>query len=115
MMNRNDWNGRRQPRYVIHVAARLCGLQPRVLRRYERLGLLDGDFGGAARRARARPFYTDADLERVRLIRRLVEDLGVNLAGAEVILNMRERMLQLHEEMERLRRQIDGHPGNGLR
>ncbi len=115
MMNGNERNNPHQPHYVIHVAARLCGLPPRALRRYERLGLFDGDFGGAARRARARPFYTDADLERVRLIRRLVEDLGVNLAGAEVILNMRERMLELHEEMDRLRRELNTRHGNGAR
>ena len=94
-----------EPRYVLHVAARLVGLPPRTLRRFERLGLLDGDFG-SPRRARARPLYTDADLERVRLIRRLVDDLGVNLAGAEVILNMRQRMLELRLELERLRYEL---------
>ena len=99
-----------EPRYVIHVAARLCGVSPRLLRRYERLGLLDSDFG-QSRRGRARPLYTSADLERLRLVHRLVTDLGVNLAGAEVILNMRERMLQLHDEMERLRRELDSRRG----
>ena len=87
-------------RYVIHVAARLVGLHPRTLRYYEEIGLVE-------RRGDAGRTYTEADLERLRTIRRLVDDLGVNLAGAEVILNMRERMLQLHAELERLRRQFD--------
>lgn len=102
--------GADEPRYVIHVAARLCGLHPRVVRRYERLGLLDDDFG-RRRRARARPVYSDADLERLRLVHRLLADLGVNHAGAEVILNMRERMLQLHQELDRLRREIEDRRG----
>ena len=95
-----------EPRYVLHVAARLVGVPPRTLRRFERLGLLEGDLG-YPRRGRARPLYTDADLERVRLIRRLVDDLGVNLAGAEVILNMRRRMIELRSELERLRLDLD--------
>lgn len=86
-------------RYVIHVAARLVGVHPRTLRHYERLGLLHRESAGQT--------YTEADLERVRLIRRLIDDLGVNLAGAEVILNMRERMLQLYREMEALRRETE--------
>ena len=86
-------------RFVIHVAARLVGVHPRTLRHYEQLGLLE-------RPEDADRYYSEADLERVRMIRRLVDDLGVNLAGAAVILHMRERLLQLHEEMERLQRQL---------
>ena len=89
------------PRYVLHVAARLVGLPPQRFRRLERLGVIEGDLG-SLRRARA--LYTDADLERVRLILRLVDDLGVNLAGAEVILKMRQRMLELRAELDQLRR-----------
>lgn len=99
-----------EPRYVIHVAARLVGLHPRVVRRYERLGLLDADFG-RPRRGRARPVYSDADLERLRLVHRLVTDLGVNLAGAEVILNMRERLLQLSRELDQARRELEARRG----
>ena len=86
-------------RYVVHVAARLLGVHPRTLRYYEEIGLVE-------RRGDAGRTYTEADLERLRMIRRLVDDLGVNLAGVEVILNMRERMLQLHDELEQLRRQL---------
>ncbi len=87
-------------RYVVHVAARLVGVHPRTLRYYEERGLVE-------RRGDAGRTYTEADLERLRMIRRLVDDLGVNLAGVEVILSMRERMLQLHAEMEQLRRELD--------
>ena len=89
-----------EPCYVVHVAARLVGVHPRTLRYYEDLGLVE-------RRGDAGRTYTEADLERLRMIRRLVEELGVNLAGVEVILNMRERMLQLHAELEHLRRELD--------
>ena len=88
--------------YVVHVAARLVGVHPRTLRYYEELGLVE-------RRGDAGRTYTEADLERLRMIRRLVDDLGVNLAGVEVILNMRERMLQLHAELEQLRRELHAH------
>ena len=89
-----------EPGYVVHVAARLVGVHPRTLRYYEEIGLVE-------RRGDAGRTYTEADLERLRMIRRLVEDLGVNLAGAQVILHMRERMLQLHTELEQLRRELD--------
>ena len=87
-------------RYVVHVAARLVGVHPRTLRYYEERGLVE-------RRGDAGRTYTEADLERLRMIRRLVDDLGVNLAGVEVILSMRERMLQLQAELEQLRRELD--------
>ncbi len=87
---------RSERRYVLQVAARLVGVHPRTIRYYEELGLL-------ARREDRR--YSEADLERLRLIRRLVDDLGVNLAGAEVILNMRERMIAMLAEAESLRRE----------
>lgn len=85
-------------RYVIQVVARRAGVHPRTIHVYERLGLLE-------RRSPSSPTYTDAEIARVRLIRRLVADLGVNLAGADVILHMREQLLALHAELERLRRQ----------
>lgn len=88
-----------EPRYVIHVAARLVGLHPRTLRHYEQIGLLE-------RHDAEQSGYSEADLEQVRLIRRLVADLGVNLAGAQVILHMRQQLLDLHREMEHLRRQL---------
>ena len=88
--------------YVISVAAQILHVHPQTLRLYEREGLIE------PQRTRGNiRLYSDRDIERVRAIQRLTTDLGVNLAGAEVILNMRERMLELQEEMERLRRELD--------
>lgn len=90
--------GQTNQHYVIQVVARRAGVHPRTIQVYERLGLIE-------RRAPRNPTYTEDDVARVRMIRRLVDDLGVNLAGADVILHMREQLLALHAELERLRRQ----------
>lgn len=91
-----------QPRYVISVAAQVLGVHPQTLRLYEREGLVEpGRTGGKIR------LYSERDLERVRFVMRLTNDLGVNLAGAEAILNMRERMLEMRSEMERMRREME--------
>lgn len=91
-------NDKDQPRYVISVAAQILGVHPQTLRLYEREGLVEPKRTGGKIR-----LYSERDIERVRRVLRLTNDLGVNLAGAEILLNMRERMLQLHEEMDRLR------------
>jgi MerR family transcriptional regulator, heat shock protein HspR len=89
----------RTPKYTIKVVAHLVGMHEQSLRMYERKGLI------APRRSDGNiRLYSDADVERVRRIKRLVDDLGVNLAGAEVILHMREQMDALRREMEQLRR-----------
>lgn len=84
--------------FVISVAARLIGVHEQTLRYYERAGLV----APARSRGRIR-LYSLQDLERVREIRRLVEDLGVNLAGVEVILRLTEQIRALQEENELLR------------
>ena len=91
-----------QPRYVISVAAQVLGVHPQTLRLYEREGLVEpGRTGGKIR------LYSERDLERVRFVMRLTNDLGVNLAGAEAILNMRQRMLEMRREMERVRGELE--------
>jgi MerR family transcriptional regulator/heat shock protein HspR len=91
-----------QPRYVISVAAQVLGVHPQTLRLYEREGLVEpGRTGGKIR------LYSEHDLERVRFVMRLTNDLGVNLAGAEAILNMRARMVEMRHEMERMRRELE--------
>jgi MerR family transcriptional regulator/heat shock protein HspR len=91
-----------QPRYVISVAAQMLGVHPQTLRLYEREGLVEPQRSGGKIR-----LYSERDIDRVRRIMRLTNDLGVNLAGAEAILNMRERMMQLREEMELMRRSME--------
>jgi MerR family transcriptional regulator/heat shock protein HspR len=85
--------------YTIKVAARLTGLHEQSLRMYERRGLVrPARSKGNIRR------YSDADVEQIRFIKRLVDDLGVNLAGVEVILQMRRQVIELRQELERLQR-----------
>ena len=95
-------NADEQPRYVISVAAQMLGVHPQTLRLYEREGLVEPQRSGGKIR-----LYSEQDIDRVRCIMRLTTDLGVNLAGAEAILNMRERMLQMREEVEMMRRRME--------
>ena len=94
---------RTYPLYSISVAARLCEMHPQTLRMYERLGLLKPARIGSKNRV-----YSEFDIERLRQIQRLTQDMGVNLAGVEVILDLLEKMQKLREdtdeELDRLRR-----------
>ena len=92
----------RQPRYVISVAAQILGVHPQTLRLYEREGLVQPKRSCGKIR-----LYSDYDIEKVRCIMRLTNDLGVNLAGAEAIIYMRERMLRMHLEMEAVIEQME--------
>ena len=87
--------------YVISVAARMVGMHQQTLRYYERAGLLKPSRSRGQRR-----LYSPADISRLREIQGLIHDLGVNLAGVDVIFRMRERLLQMEEEMESLRREM---------
>ena len=73
--------------YVISIAARIVGMHAQTLRQYERIGLVE------PKRSRGNiRLYSQADVARLRQVQRLINDLGVNLAGVEVILRMNERM-----------------------
>jgi MerR family transcriptional regulator, heat shock protein HspR len=95
-----------EPVYMISVAARLCDLHPQTLRMYERLGLVRPARIGTKNR-----MYSERDLDRLRQIQRLTQDMGVNLAGVEVILGLLERMQRMQEDMdtelERMRRDME--------
>lgn len=81
---------------TLTVLAARCGVTPSTIRRYERFGLVSprGEVGS--------PRYAEGDIEQVLRIRRLTAELGVNLAGAEVVLHMREQILRLRRELETL-------------
>ncbi len=81
--------------YMISAVAELYKIHPQTLRLYEREGLLKPSRSQGNTR-----LYTDRDLERLEVILNLTRDLGVNLAGIEIILNMRERMAEMEREME---------------
>jgi MerR family transcriptional regulator/heat shock protein HspR len=84
-----------RPRYMISVAADLVGMHPQTLRIYESKGLIR-----PKRTAGNTRLYSEADLDRLRLIQQLTNELGLNLAGVE-------QVLQLQDEVERMRRMLD--------
>ena len=86
-----------EPVFIISVAARMLGVQTQTLRYYERLGLIAPARTGGNQRV-----FSRADVERVRRIRGLMDDLGVNLAGVEVILNLLDRLSASDKEIQRL-------------
>ena len=81
--------------YMISVVAETYDIHPQTLRLYEREGLLKPSRSEGNTR-----LYTPEDLERLELILNLTRDLGVNLAGVEVVLNMRRRMEDMQREMQ---------------
>jgi MerR family transcriptional regulator, heat shock protein HspR len=80
--------------YMISSVAELYKLHPQTLRLYERVGLLKPSRSQGNTR-----LYTDDDLERLEVILTLARDMGVNLAGIEIILNMREKMVEMERQM----------------
>ena len=89
-----------RPRYMISVAAELVGMHPQTLRVYETKGLV---------RPRRTPgntrLYSEADLERLRLIQRLTTELGLNLAGVETVLRLQDELGRLRARLDRLERE----------
>ena len=104
-----DMFSRDEPVFIISVAAQMLEVQAQTLRYYERLGLVKPQRTRGNQRV-----YSHNDLERVRRIRRLMDDLGVNLAGVEVLLNLLDRLQEaestiarLEAENERLRKLLN--------
>ena len=81
--------------YMISSVAELYNLHPQTLRLYERVGLLKPSRSQGSTR-----LYTDSDLERLEVILNLTRELGVNLAGIEIILNMRDKMAEMQTQMQ---------------
>jgi MerR family transcriptional regulator/heat shock protein HspR len=92
-------NQRDEPVYVISIAARMVEMHPQTLRLYERQGLIKPARVGSNR------LYSNRDIERLRQIQRLTQEMGVNLAGVEVILNLLEKIDALQSELEFYRQQ----------
>ena len=90
-----------EPHYSIGVAARLVDLHPQTLRQYEALGLV------VPQRSRGNMrFYSPRDIERLRKISRLTQELGVNLAGVGIILRLSEQVEALRGELGRMETSI---------
>ena len=91
-----EGDGAAMPAFFIGVVAEITGAHPQTLRNYERMGLVrPGRSQGDVR------MYSRRDVERVRRIRRLTQDLGVNLAGVEVILHLTGKLEQVQERFDR--------------
>lgn len=90
--------------YTISAIAELYDVHPQTLRLYEREGLIKPSRSQGNTR-----LYTDTDLERLEVILSLTRDLGVNLAGVEIILNMREKMDTMQREFERFFEYLRAH------
>ena len=84
--------------YIISVAAEKAAVHEQTLRHYERLGLIAPARKGSS--PHSPRLYSDRDIERVVQIRSLMQDLGVNLAGVDTILQMRDRMEQMQQDMQ---------------
>ena len=90
-----------EPCYVISIAARMIGVHAQTLRYYERAGLLEPSRSGGNKR-----LYSHRDIERLRQIKTMVDDLGVNLAGVEVILRMLDRMAEMEQRINELEEEV---------
>ena len=91
-----------EPCYVISIAARLVGMHQQTLRYYERAGLVEPRRTGGNIR-----MYSNGDIQRIRQAQRLIDELGVNLAGVDIIMRMGEQIRVLLEELARTRAELE--------
>jgi MerR family transcriptional regulator/heat shock protein HspR len=90
-----------RPRYMISVAADLVGMHPQTLRIYESKGLIR-----PKRTAGNTRLYSEADLERLRLIQQLTNELGLNLAGVEQVLRLQDEVVRMRRMLDRMEREM---------
>src|SRR5467141_5125008 len=101
---------KRKPKtYTISAVADQYGIHPQTLRLYERVGLLKPSRSEGNTR-----LYTDEDLQRLDVILTLTREMGVNLAGIEIILNMREKMLEMQRQIEEFMRFVQEELARGF-
>ncbi len=90
-----------RPIYMISVAADLVGMHPQTLRMYETKGLVRPQRTPGGTR-----LYSEADVERLRIVQRLTGELGLNLAGVELVLRLEDELRKAHAQVERLQREL---------
>jgi MerR family transcriptional regulator/heat shock protein HspR len=90
-----------RPIYMISVAAELVGMHPQTLRMYETKGLVRPHRTPGGTR-----LYSEADVERLRIVQRLTSELGLNLAGVELVLRLEDELRKAHVQIERLQHQL---------
>ena len=98
----NEKNYDNEPRYVISVAARMLDIHTHTLRYYERVGIIEPRRSSGNVR-----LYSDRDIALLKRIKALVDDMGINLPGVEVILRMVEHMGELQNELEQAHEEIE--------
>ena len=103
-MNRRSFDN--EPRYVISIAAKMLDVQTYTLRYYEKVGIIE------PRRSRGNVrLYSDRDIALLQRVRTLVDDMGVNLPGVEVILRMMQRMGEMQQQLEEVQEQLKRQKG----
>src|SRR4030043_1885422 len=90
-----------EPRYVISIAARIVGIESYTLRYYESIGLVRPYRSKGNIR-----YYSEADIERLRHVKTLMGDMGINLAGVEVVIRMAEKMAEMQHQIKEMETQI---------
>jgi MerR family transcriptional regulator/heat shock protein HspR len=104
MMNRESYDN--EPRYVISIAAKMLNMQTYTLRYYEKVGIIE------PRRSRGNVrLYSDRDIALLQKVKTLVDDMGVNLPGVEVILRMMQRMVEMQHQLEQAQEELRQHEG----
>jgi len=89
-----------RPIYMISVAAELVGMHPQTLRMYEQKGLIRPKRTPGGTR-----LYSEADVDRLRIVQRLTTELGLNLAGVELVLRLEDELRRAHAQIERMQRE----------
>ena len=90
-----------EPKYVISIAARILGCEIHTLRYYEKLGVVK-----PYRSVGNIRYYSEADIDQLRHIKALMEDMGINMAGVEVILKLREKMVEMQHRIDLLEAEL---------
>ena len=90
-----------RPRYMISVAADLVGMHPQTLRIYENKGLIRPKRTSGGTR-----LYSDADIERLQLIQRLTNELGLNLAGVEHVMRLQDELVRMRKRLDRMEHEM---------
>ncbi|GBE01415.1 putative heat shock protein HspR [bacterium BMS3Bbin06] len=93
---------KKQPLFMISVVSELLGVHPQTLRLYEREGLI------RPKRLNRQRLYSEEDIERLTFILELTRELGVNRAGVDIILRMRERLVALQREVDSMLGCLEG-------
>ena len=91
-----------EPRYVISIAARMVGIPTHTLRYYERIGIIEP----SRSRGNIR-LYSDRDVALIRRVTKLVDELGVNLAGVSIILRMSQHIIELQRRIEEIESELE--------